>query len=108
MSIVAQAIQEQLKTYSDLDFVLSDNPTESSHIKKGFIYADDINVGIEIEDHLGEILPSHLHQAGLIRPYNAVHGKDYLNEVMNLFKKGLIRILICTDVAGMVSTSLSI
>ena len=108
VSIVVRAIQEQLKTYSDLDFVLGDNPTEPSQIQKGFIYADDINVGIEIEDHLGEILPSHLRQAGLIRPYNAAHGKDYLNEVMNLFKKGLVRILICTDAAGMVSTSLSI
>jgi hypothetical protein len=88
--------------------VLRDNPTKPLYIKKGFIYADDINVGIEIEDHLGKILPSHLCQAGLICPYNAVHGKDYLDKVMNLFKKGLVQILICTDAVGMVSTSLSI
>jgi superfamily II DNA helicase RecQ len=105
VSIVVRAIQEQMKTYTDLDFVLGMDATEPSHIQKGFIYADDINVGIEIEDHLMEALPPHLRQAGLIRLYNAAHGKEYLNEVMALFKKGLVRILICTGAAGMVSFS---
>lgn len=52
VSIVVRGIQEPMNTYADLDFVLGANPTKASDIQKGFIYSDDINVGIEIEDHL--------------------------------------------------------
>lgn len=107
VSIVIRAIQEHMKTYSDLDFVLGDDSKQPSDIQRGFIYADDIGVGVGIEDHLDSLLPENLRGAGLIRPYNAAHGKEYLMDVMALFRSGDVRILICTDAAGMVSSLLT-
>lgn len=105
VSIVVRAIHEPMNTYVDLNFVLGTNPNTPADIKKTFIYGDDININIEIEDHLDQLLPEHLQGQGLICPYNAVHDKKYLKEVMDLFKRGVIRILICTDAAGMVSAA---
>lgn len=105
VSIVVRAIHEPMNTYVDLDFVLGSNPNTPADIKKTFIYGDDININIEIEDHLDQSLPEHIRGQGLIRPYNAAHDKKYLKEVMDLFKRGVVRILICTDAAGMASAA---
>jgi superfamily II DNA/RNA helicase len=59
-------------------------------------------MGTEIKVHLTELLPEHLRQLGLIQPYNACFSKEYWKAVMEEFKVGRVRILICTDAAGMV------
>jgi superfamily II DNA helicase RecQ len=41
---------------------------------------------------------------GLVRPYNAGMSRRYCAHVMALFKASIIRVLVCTDAAGMVST----
>ncbi|KAJ7590265.1 P-loop containing nucleoside triphosphate hydrolase protein [Mycena floridula] len=70
-------------------------------ILKTFLYADNVIKGIDIEDHLRELLPPELHLSGAIRTYSAAFSKEYRKEVMRLFKLGVIRVLICTDAAGM-------
>lgn len=102
VSIVVRAIQHPLNTYADLDFVLPENVVEASQIPKTFIYADNVNAGIEIEDHLMELLPLNLRDKGIIRPYSAAFSSEYRAGVMALFKAGVVRILVCTDAAGMV------
>ncbi|KZP05646.1 P-loop containing nucleoside triphosphate hydrolase protein [Athelia psychrophila] len=101
VSIIVRSIQHPMNTYADLDFVVGEDPQVATDLDKGFIYADDINEGIRIQDHLAEILPPHLRSAGLIRPYNAAHSREYLEKVMMLFRRGVVRILVCTDAAGM-------
>ncbi|KZP08016.1 P-loop containing nucleoside triphosphate hydrolase protein [Athelia psychrophila] len=101
VSIIVRAIHHPMNTYADLDFVVGEDPQVATDLDKGFIYSDDINEGIRIQDHLTEILPPHLQSAGLIRPYNAAHSKEYLEKVMVLFRRGVVRILVCTDAAGM-------
>jgi superfamily II DNA helicase RecQ len=103
VSIVVRAIQHPLNTYSDLDFIV-DGVTEASQIKLGFVYADNIATGVEIGDHLEKLLPPELRGQGLIRPYNAALSKEYRREAMQQFRDGKIRILVCTDAAGMVSS----
>ncbi|KAJ6617841.1 P-loop containing nucleoside triphosphate hydrolase protein [Mycena sp. CBHHK59/15] len=100
VSLVIRAIQHPLNTYADLDFTVA-GATNPSEIKKAFIYADNIATGIEIIDHLNELLPPESQKEGIIRPYNAVLSKEYRREVMAQFKSGKIRILVCTDAAGM-------
>ncbi|KAK0437644.1 P-loop containing nucleoside triphosphate hydrolase protein [Armillaria borealis] len=101
VSIVVRAMQNAMNTYADLDFLIPPTTTTSSDIKKTFIYADNLTTGGEIIDHLTNVLPSELRQAGLIRPYNAAFSKEYRKKAMSDFKAGDIRILVCTDAAGM-------
>lgn len=102
VSLVVRAIHEPMNTHADLAFVLGDKPMVAADIPKSFIYADDIDGGITMLDNLEEMLPPHLRGKGLIRPYNAAHDEQYLKTVMALFRAGVVRILVCTDAAGMV------
>jgi superfamily II DNA helicase RecQ len=103
VSIVIWGIHNPLNTYADLDFVVAMLADDPSQIPKTFIYADNIAVGQKIIEHLNSLLPESLQHSGIIRPYNAAYGEAYRKKVMALFTKGDVRILICTDAAGMVS-----
>ncbi|KAF8169336.1 P-loop containing nucleoside triphosphate hydrolase protein [Mycena galopus ATCC 62051] len=96
VSLVVRAIQHPLNTYADLDFVV-DGIME----RKAFVYVDNIATGVEIQDHLEEALLPELRGKGLIHPYNAALSKEYRREAMRLFKSGKIRVLVCTDAAGL-------
>ena len=82
-------------------------------VPKTYIYVDDIRIGGEIVDHLTSILHarnSNLATKGLIRPFNATLSHEYRDAAMQAFRDnqdstnsgGNIRILVCTDAAGMV------
>ncbi|KAJ7245186.1 P-loop containing nucleoside triphosphate hydrolase protein [Mycena haematopus] len=100
VSIIVRAIQHPMNSYADLDFI-AEGVTHPSQMKKGFIYADNIATGVEIVDHVTDLLPPELRKLGLIRPYNAALSKEYRREAMRQFKNGDIRILVCTDAARM-------
>jgi superfamily II DNA helicase RecQ len=102
VSIIVRAIHNPLHSYSDLNFLIP-METDIRHgadIKKTWIYADNIEVGAEIIDYLHTLLPKHLQD--IVCPYNAVHSIDYRTVAMDQFRAGRIRILVCTDAAGMV------
>ena len=103
VSIVVRAIHNAMNTYSDLDFLIPTGVTEPSQVPKAFVYADNVAVGVDIEDRLYERSPRSFQEAGIIRPYSAAFSPEYRANVMALFKAGVVRILICTDAAGMVS-----
>ncbi|KAF8869269.1 P-loop containing nucleoside triphosphate hydrolase protein [Infundibulicybe gibba] len=86
VSIVVQAIQNNMNTYSDLDFLIPNGTVDAANIPKTFIYVDNIGVGVEIEDHLYSCCPESIRGLGIIRPYSAAYSAG---------------ILICTDAAGM-------
>jgi superfamily II DNA helicase RecQ len=106
VSIVVRAIQSPMNTYNDLDFVIPSGVAEASQIPKTFIYADNLGSGPEIEHYLYKRCSPNLQELGVIRPYSAAYSPEYRKEVMSLFKAGVIRILICTDAAGMVRSIL--
>jgi len=103
VSIVIRAMEHPINTYADLDFIISRLIANPYEIQKTFVYCDNIATGVDAIDHLTSLLPASLQAAGLIRPYNASFSKEYRKEVMSQFKQGLVRILVCTDAAGMVS-----
>ena len=101
VSLIVCAIHNAMCSYTDLDFVIPPSIQRPSDILKTWIYADNINTGAEIIDHLRTLLP-HASMHGIIRPYNAVLDTEYRHEAMQCFKNGDIRVLVCTDAAGMV------
>lgn len=102
VSLVVRAMQHPMNSFKDIDFLIPRNVTQATDLKKTFIYSDDTALGTQIQDHLEALLPAELRGQGLIRPYSAVYSKSYRTAVMKLFKAGVIRILVCTDAAGMV------
>jgi superfamily II DNA helicase RecQ len=101
---VVRAMEHPMNTFRDMDFLVLENIQSPEDIKKGFLYCDDINLGSSIVDYLNARVNPKFRSQGLIRPYNAAMSQKYRREVMRLFKEGIVRILVCTDAAGMVST----
>ena len=102
VSIVVRAIHNPMNTFSDLDFVIPNGVKSVDDIPKTFIYADQISAEVGIETRLTEKMPSELRDIGLIRPFSAAFSPGHREELLGLFKAGVVRILICTDAAGMV------
>ena len=102
VSIVVRGIRNPMNTSSDLDFVIPIGVKSADDIPKTFIYADQISGEVGIESRLTERLPLVLRDIGLIRPFSAAFSPDHRQQLLDLFKAGIVRILICTDAAGMV------
>lgn len=102
VSLVVRAIQNPMNAFSDLDFLIPRGITDPQQVKQTFIYADQISSADGMEKRLYNIAPESFQEAGIIRPYSAAYSVKYRTEVMALFKAGFVRILICTDAAGMV------
>ncbi|EIW77928.1 P-loop containing nucleoside triphosphate hydrolase protein [Coniophora puteana RWD-64-598 SS2] len=66
-----------------------------------WIYCDNIAEGSKIADYLRQRLPQEFARAGVIREYCAVFSTEYRNLAMKHFREGRIRIMVCTDAAGM-------
>lgn len=104
VTLVVRAIEHPMNTFIDLAFLIPDGVKTPEDIKKTFIYADDISAAADIEDYLYSRCPSGWRQLGLVvLPYSAAFLPEYRAAVMALFVLGIVRILICTDAAGMVS-----
>ncbi|KLO06253.1 P-loop containing nucleoside triphosphate hydrolase protein, partial [Schizopora paradoxa] len=99
VSYIVRSIHNKANSYTDLNFVIPPNTTERNTLKKLWIYADNIHDGADIVDHLRSLLPEDLKDT--VRPYNAMFGNKYRARAMELFRDGHIRILVCTDAAGM-------
>ncbi|KAF8157863.1 P-loop containing nucleoside triphosphate hydrolase protein [Crassisporium funariophilum] len=98
---VVRAMEHPMNSYRDLNFLLPDHLLKPEDIPKTFLYCDDIKTGDEMIDYLNSHIPPELRSVGLARPYNASMSKRYRQQVMQLFKAGGIRVLVCTDAAGM-------
>ncbi len=101
VSLVVRSIHNKADTYTDLEFVIPSGITSRKDIKKTWFYLDNIREGADVVDYLRERLPPDLQDA--IRPYNATLHHKYRKETMQLFRDGHVRVLVCTDAAGMVS-----
>lgn len=106
VSLVVRAIQNPINSFRDLDFVVPPQAERAEDVPKTFIYADNITLGSDIMEHLYGLLPESFREKGVIRTYSAAFSKKYRRRVMELFKLGKVRILICTDAAGMVWSAL--
>ncbi|KAH9934406.1 P-loop containing nucleoside triphosphate hydrolase protein [Amylocystis lapponica] len=117
VSIVVRACEHPQNSFVDLDFVLPLTIHTPEDIPKTYIYVDNIQVGNDIIDHLTDLLrrrqvpntiraesSSHttpIVSPSIIRPYNATLSNEYRTAAMAHFRTGDVRILVCTDAAGM-------
>ncbi|EJD47859.1 P-loop containing nucleoside triphosphate hydrolase protein [Auricularia subglabra TFB-10046 SS5] len=101
VSLVARAMHHTQATFNDIDFVIPRNLQHADEIPQTFVYIDDTKIGNAIIDHLVDLLPASLRDEGLIRPFNATHSHQYRKNAMDHFRNGSIRVLVCTDAAGM-------
>ncbi|KAF5342587.1 hypothetical protein D9611_001979 [Ephemerocybe angulata] len=101
VSIIIRAMHHAMNTYRDLWFLIPAVLRSILDIKKAFVYADTIHVARDIEDYLYSLCPEEMRKEGFIRPYSAAFSVEYREAVMEQFKVGKVRILICTDAAGM-------
>ncbi|KAJ3475399.1 hypothetical protein NLI96_g11861 [Meripilus lineatus] len=105
VSIAVRSCRHPLNSFQDLDFIFPSTIQSLSDILKTWIYVDNITEGEKMADYLSALLESrnlHLHDAyNAIRPYNARLPPEYRTAAMEAFRKGEIRVLICTEAAGM-------
>ena len=108
VSIVVRACQNPMNTFTDLDFVIPACVQKPEDIPKTWIYIDDINMGNEIVNYLGDLVEARGHKhgkdRGLVSPFNATLSHEYRHAAMDAFRNGSIRVMVYTDAAGMVST----
>ncbi len=106
MSIVVRACEHPLNSFADLDFLIPETLRTPEDIPKTYLYVDNISMGGEIIDYLNTKLENHPTSTaplpGIIRPFNATLSQEYRTLAMAHFRAGNIRILVCTDAAGMV------
>ncbi|KAH9949019.1 P-loop containing nucleoside triphosphate hydrolase protein [Amylocystis lapponica] len=123
VSIVVRACEHPQNSFADLNFVLPNTINTPDDIPKTYIYVDNIHTGNDIIDHLTQLLhtrqvansthaeastrPTHPVSPGVIRPYNATLSNEYRTNAMAQFRTGDIRILVCTDAAGMLPATMS-
>lgn len=93
---------------ADLDFMVPNTITSVDGISKAYLYSDNIHTGSEIVDYLKALIVSRTgistdEASQAVRPFNAVMSDSYREESMDAFRRGSVRILVCTDAAGMVS-----
>lgn len=114
VSIVVRAMQHPMNSFADLDFVVPKHIKHPSDIPKAFIYVDNIETGNAMIDHLVALLAERWESGtegdviagldpGMVRPFNSTLSHLYRTEAMERFRHGEIRIMVCTDAAGMVS-----
>ncbi|KAJ7125766.1 hypothetical protein C8R43DRAFT_898148, partial [Mycena crocata] len=100
VSQVIRAMQHPANSHRDLDFMVREGAVPED-IKLAFLYTDDIKEGGQIIDHLNARVSPAFRNRGLVRPYSAAMSREYREHVMALFRAGIVRILVCTDAAGM-------
>lgn len=108
VSLVVRAMQHPMNSFRDLDFVIPKAITSKAEIKKTWIYVDSVSTGTDIAEYLYTLLPESFRAEGVVFNYNAVFSSENRQQLMDLFRAGVVRILICTDAAGMVRQSLCI
>ncbi|KAI0072890.1 P-loop containing nucleoside triphosphate hydrolase protein [Panus rudis PR-1116 ss-1] len=104
VSLVTRACEHPISSFADLDFVIPATVSSRDDIPKTYIYVDNIDEGSKMIDHLYDVLRARsptLTDEGIIRPFNAVLSHEYRTRAMLCFREGSIRILVCTDAAGM-------
>ncbi|KAI0075558.1 P-loop containing nucleoside triphosphate hydrolase protein, partial [Panus rudis PR-1116 ss-1] len=104
VSLVTRACQHAMSSFADIEFVIPAQVASREDIPKTYIYVDNIDEGSKMIDHLNDILRtrnSAVADEGVIRPFNAVLSHEYRSKAMSYFREGTIRVLVCTDAAGM-------
>ncbi|KAF8177452.1 P-loop containing nucleoside triphosphate hydrolase protein [Pholiota molesta] len=101
VSLIVRAMQHPMNTFRDLDFIIPKEVKTRDDINKIWIYVDSVSTGTDIAEYLYTLLPESFRNEGVVYNYNAVFSSTNRQQLMDLFRAGIVRVLICTDAAGM-------
>ncbi|KDQ05473.1 hypothetical protein BOTBODRAFT_73972, partial [Botryobasidium botryosum FD-172 SS1] len=92
-------------SYKDLDFLVTKGTEDIDSIQTTMVYIDNVLKVTDAVIYLNNRLGPLLQQKGIIRPIHAWMPSNYRTECMDALIDGKIRIVICTEAAGMVSVT---
>ncbi|CEL58891.1 hypothetical protein RSOLAG1IB_12217 [Rhizoctonia solani AG-1 IB] len=88
-------------SFRDISMAIPADIQRPEDIPKTIIYIDDVQDVTDAVITLNQWLPQHLRQLGLIRPVHSWMPPWYRSDAMRRFTSGEVRIIICTEAAGM-------
>ncbi|KAK6974683.1 hypothetical protein R3P38DRAFT_2811700 [Favolaschia claudopus] len=88
---------------SHVPFVFASATLPPLLLDQSMVFFDDINLGMEAEEHVRDILPPRLR--GAVALYHSRRSKGSKRIIMENFRSGEIKILLTTEAAGMVISS---
>jgi superfamily II DNA helicase RecQ len=92
-----------VNSFKDLSMLIDPNESDPANIPKTIVYIDDVvDVTLAVIALNGWLHVS-LREDGLIMPVHAWMPASYRSSAMHKFAVGEVRILICTEAAGMVN-----
>ncbi|KDQ17142.1 hypothetical protein BOTBODRAFT_620316, partial [Botryobasidium botryosum FD-172 SS1] len=89
------------KSYEDLDFLVEKGTEDINSILSTIVYIDNVMKVTDAVIYLNNRLGPLLRKKGIIRPINAWLPSDYRVAAMDALVDGSVRIVICTEAAGM-------
>ncbi|KAF6743050.1 P-loop containing nucleoside triphosphate hydrolase protein [Ephemerocybe angulata] len=101
VALAVRSIHGTIVSHTDFDFTVPNSATSPKDIPSTMLFSDSVMGSAPIIDHLEELLPENLKSTGLIRPFSAGLTNEYREILLRDFKAGVVRILVCTDAAGM-------
>lgn len=103
VALLTQRLQHPLSSFRDLDFVIPKDISSLDQIPKTIIYIDSVLSVTKAVVHLYGQLPELLWTSGPIQAVHAWMPSEHRTHTMSDFLNSGIRILVCTEAAGMVS-----
>jgi superfamily II DNA helicase RecQ len=97
----ARTMQHEVGAMKDLTDILVPAPGED--LVKTMVFFNDRATPHKVENLLQRLLPRHLQSQ--VAVYHAMHTNEAKEWVMRLFKDSKIKVLLCTEAAGMVHSS---
>jgi superfamily II DNA helicase RecQ len=105
--LAAAPIRSPIDSYKDLDFLIPDYDPEApwnwhpSDVEKTMVFMDSIAGTQKVVRHLKKRLPQRYRNAPVVRAYSSILSEETRDNNMKAFMDGKLRIMVCTDAAGM-------
>ena len=91
------------RSFKDLSFLIPPDIRSSSEIIKTMVFLDGLSEACNLASTLIELIPKHLYEEepDLVAEYTNGLTAERQSYSMDLFQKGICRILVCTEACGM-------
>ena len=93
-----------INAYSELDYLIPQDVQSASDIPKTIVFVDNRKIVWDLTTYLLDRIDATYsgHEfLGLVRDYSTIMSLEHRNNVLEDFAEGSVRILICTEAAGM-------
>lgn len=101
--LVAMPITASVHSFQDLFFVIPEGLSSAKTIPKTLIFADSLKETCDITSALLQRIPRHMYQEEdhIVAEFSSGISHECRKYNLELFTKGVCRILVCTEACGM-------